>query len=253
VNRRAAEPVAAPLEPLETRSLSVRAKEVVRESIANGAFLDGLLPSEGRLADQLGVSRVTIREALRSLEEEGLITRRRGIGTRVNLHVAKSISLNRVVGFFDLIQEAGYEAEIAWTAVSDGRALPDIGRRLGRDGEGSIVAIERLFLADGEAALHVVENVLAETVTQPVDAAAVSNSIFSFAEAFCRAPIDHTVVEIIPTKATDTIAKHLKVDVGEPLLRLIETHYDVTGDPFIVSVIHVVDEFLRFTVVRRRY
>jgi GntR family transcriptional regulator len=230
----------------------VRAKEALRDSIANSGFVDGRLPSEDRLASQLGVSRPTVREALRSLEEEGLITRQRGIGTRVNFHVAKETSLNRVVGFYDLIREAGYEPAIAWTQVAEGHARPDVARRLGRGDKPSILAIERLFLADGAAALHLVEHVLADTVIRPVLPAEVPNSIFAFADAFCRAPIDHTVVEIIATKAGAQISAHLNVEAGEPVLRLIETHYDVKGDPFLVSLIHVVDEYLRFTVVRRR-
>jgi DNA-binding FadR family transcriptional regulator len=50
--------------------------EVLRESIEAGALREGeRLPSESKLAEQAGVSRSTVREALRTLQEAGLIER----------------------------------------------------------------------------------------------------------------------------------------------------------------------------------
>jgi DNA-binding FadR family transcriptional regulator len=50
--------------------------EVLRESIYEGALREGeRLPSETKLAEQAGVSRSTVREALRTLQEAGLIER----------------------------------------------------------------------------------------------------------------------------------------------------------------------------------
>lgn len=55
---------------------------VLRNQIANGEYRVGdQLPTEDALRDQFGVSRATIRMALQALEEEGLLTRRRALGT----------------------------------------------------------------------------------------------------------------------------------------------------------------------------
>lgn len=240
------------LQRLETRRLAERAKDALLESIAGGRFADGRLPSEERLAEELGVSRTTIREALRSLEEEGLVSRQRGVGTWVNYHIVRATSLNRIVGFYDLIREAGYEPRIAWTEVREAAAAPDVAHRLGRPDGTPLLFIERLFLADGDAVIHLIERVPADEVTRPFEVADVPESIFAFAERFCRSPIDHTLVEIIPIVAGDETVKHLPLAQGDPLLRLIETHYSPDGKPLIVSVIDVVDQFLRFTVVRKR-
>ncbi len=232
--------------------MAERVKEALLASIANGNFGDGRLPSEERIAVELGVSRTTVREALRSLEEEGLISRQRGIGTRVNSHVVRATSLNRIVGFYDLIREAGYEPTIKRTEIHHAAADPDTELRLRGGKGGSLLLIERLFLADADPVIHLVEKVPANEVERPFEASDVPDSIFAFAEAFCRSPVDHTVVEIVPTVADDQVVKHLRLAAGEPLLRLIETHYSPDGRPFIVSLIHVVDRLLRFTVVRKR-
>lgn len=53
-------------------------------SIAEGRYpIGGMLPTEAVLCERFGVSRITVRGAMRELERRGLVARRRGIGTRV--------------------------------------------------------------------------------------------------------------------------------------------------------------------------
>src|SRR5690606_25085510 len=61
-----------------------QAEQTLRSLIANGTWPDGTqLPNEGRLCGLLGVSRITIRHALRNVEESGLLRREHGRGTFV--------------------------------------------------------------------------------------------------------------------------------------------------------------------------
>src|SRR5262249_179270 len=55
----------------------------VRHAIETGRFRDGRLPTERELVEQYQVSRLTVRTALRRLEDEGLIERHRALGTFV--------------------------------------------------------------------------------------------------------------------------------------------------------------------------
>lgn len=67
------------LEPLDIPAAHAAVAQRLRRSIALGVVLPGeRLPSERTLAERLGVSRVTVREALRVLQGEGLIVTRRG-------------------------------------------------------------------------------------------------------------------------------------------------------------------------------
>jgi GntR family transcriptional regulator len=242
----------ADLPRLATRRLAERAKEALVRSIRQGNFADGRVPSEENLAAQLGVSRSTVREALRSMEEDGLVRRQHGIGTRVNDHLLGATSINRIDGFYDLIRQAGYEPTIAWTATLADHASTEVGERLGRDGGVPVVLVERVFLADRQPVIHLIEHLAADAIAAPFEAAdEIPESIFALADRFCRTPIDHTVVEIIPTVADEAARQHLPLAKGEPLLRLVETHYSRQGEPFIVSVINV-RELLRITVVRKR-
>jgi GntR family transcriptional regulator len=243
----------ARLQRLETGRLAQRAKDVLLASIHADAFPD-LLPSEQRLASELGVSRSTVREALRSLEEDGVVTRQRGIGTWVNKHVVRSISLSKAVDFYDLIREAGYEPEIASTEVRQSAPPPEIADRLGL-GEtqpAQVHVVDRLLLGSGQPMIQVTENIPVAEVVLPFEAVDFPDSVFTFSDTFCRSPIDHTVVEIVPIVASTEITRQLPLKRGEPLLRLVETHYSAEGRPFIISFIHVVHRLLHFTVVCKR-
>ncbi|MBP6725362.1 MAG: GntR family transcriptional regulator [Halioglobus sp.] len=64
--------------------LYVQVARALREEIVNGAYPVGsLLPTEDRLCQRFSVSRYTIREALRLLREDGLVSSRQGAGTAV--------------------------------------------------------------------------------------------------------------------------------------------------------------------------
>lgn len=241
-----------PLKPLDTGLLPQRVKQILVDAIVDGAF-DGLLPSEHELARQLAVSRPTVRGALRSLEEEGLVTRQRGIGTRVNPHIARArITLNRVVGFWDLIKEAGHTPSIAYTRIAREPASLDLAQKLGCETGAPLVIIDRLFLADGEPAIVLAEAVQRKDLRGDVEPDDVHESIFAFADEYAAQPIDHTVVEIAPVVADAPLRDALGARIGDPLLRLIERHYSRSNYLLMVSHIHVVDRFVRFNVIRRR-
>lgn len=69
----------------DTRHLYLQVIEQIKRDIEHGIFKEKQkLPSEFQLSKTLGVSRATLREALRILEEDGVVTRRHGVGTFVN-------------------------------------------------------------------------------------------------------------------------------------------------------------------------
>lgn len=246
--------VGAALKPLDTGRLPERVKQALVDAIVDGAFDgDGTLPSENELARQLGVSRSTVRGALRSLEEEGLVTRLRGVGTRINEHVARArLTLNRVVGFWNLIREGGHTPSIAYTNVRTQAAGLDVAQHLGCSPDAPLTVIDRMFLADSEPAIRVWEMIQHKDLRDEIKPEDVHQSIFDFASDFAVEPIDHTVVEIVPALADGQLAEELKVAKGSALLRLIEAHYTKTNYRLMVSNIYVVDRFVRFNVIRRR-
>ena len=101
-------------EPLLIRRAADQIEERIKENILNGTLkLGDKLPIEKELAEQFGVSVVTLREALRALETFGLIQKRRGHGggifvSQINSESIK-VSLGHFLRFKDLSARHLYE------------------------------------------------------------------------------------------------------------------------------------------------
>ena len=71
----------------ERKTLTDVAQQELRQAITRGTYRPGSqLPTEAELCEMLGVSRTVVREALRVLEDDGLVARRHGVGTFVRDH-----------------------------------------------------------------------------------------------------------------------------------------------------------------------
>ncbi|NHC13208.1 FadR/GntR family transcriptional regulator [Motilibacter deserti] len=89
--------------PQRSAPLSAQVADQLRALIADGSWpLGSRIPAEHRLTEQLGVSRGTVREALRALVHTGLLEARPGDGTYVRADSELRVSLGRRVAAGDL-------------------------------------------------------------------------------------------------------------------------------------------------------
>src|SRR6201994_4570334 len=92
--------------------LHVQVEEHLRRLICMEKYLKGaFLPKEVELANRLGVSRNTIRQATNKLECEGLLTRKKGVGTTVAAKKPLSTGLDHWYSFTREMQERGIQVE----------------------------------------------------------------------------------------------------------------------------------------------
>jgi GntR family transcriptional regulator len=93
-------------------ALYVQVRETLRDQLKAGELKPGQkLPTEDELATQFGVSRMTLRQGVADLIDEGLLYRRRGVGTFVtHFHVDRDH--NRLTDFFETAKMEGFTAEI---------------------------------------------------------------------------------------------------------------------------------------------
>src|SRR5919198_1771827 len=98
--RAAATPSPAPSLPLRRQTLAGMTLEAVRERILSGVYPEGEPLRQDAIADELGVSRIPIREALRQLEAEGLVVFNPHRGA-----IVSSLSLDEIDEVFALRAE----------------------------------------------------------------------------------------------------------------------------------------------------
>lgn len=95
----------------DNRSLYLLVIDRIKADIEKGIFKPGSkLPSEYVLSQKLGVSRVTLREALRILNDENVITRKHGIGTFVNAKPTYTSGIEELSSITEMIENNKQEA-----------------------------------------------------------------------------------------------------------------------------------------------
>lgn len=239
------------IERIDQPSLARRAREAILHVILTPEA-DGRLPAEGVLADQLGVSRTTVRAALQSLEQDGFITRRRGAGTIINPYVVPSrLGLHRLVGFSTLLAEAGYDPSVE-VQLRKATTLPlEWAVRLKTEADNEAYIAEKLFLAGGRPAISLTDVIPLDSVRGEL-ASDMPDSIFELFRRWGKRPIDHAVVELAARNASTVVARRLGLKRGAAYLRLVESHYAAgSATPVALSLIDVNDAYVRFDVVRR--
>ncbi len=120
----------------------------LRERIANGEFKDRF-PTDQELVDEYDISRHTVREAVRRIQAEGILDRRRGRGTFVRDQFEQP--LGSIYSLFRSVEETGVE-QTSVVLAQDTRLDPDVAAKLGLDQRQEFFFLERLRLA-GESVL----------------------------------------------------------------------------------------------------
>lgn len=119
------------------------------EAITAGTLSSGsLLPNEVDLADEIGLSRPTVRRAMQILVDKGLLVRRRGIGTRVvQPKMRRSLELTSL---HDDLSRAGQTPTTTVLSFSMLPATPEVAEKLGLSPGDEVLELVRLRAADGE-------------------------------------------------------------------------------------------------------
>ena len=98
---------AARIDPGEPRPIYLQLLDIIARQIGDGKLEPGdMLPSENEFCEAYHISRTTVRQALRELEEQGLITRKRGLGTYVT-EPKVSRHLGNLYSFTDDMKKLG--------------------------------------------------------------------------------------------------------------------------------------------------
>ena len=239
-------------------SLPERAAQDIRDAVKSGAFPDGRLPAEPVLAQQLGVSKATVRHAVSILEQEGLLSRRQGAGTFVvgrSLELHNNLSVN--FGVTDLIESAGFVA--GTSALSVDIEVPEarVQRALGlSDGE-RVLILRRTRTADERVVARTTDIVslsLLESrgLSETAGIAYVRGrrSVYE-AMAGLDVQVRDGVAEISPWKADKELAAALDTKEGVLLLRLDQTDYDQNSAAIINSTEFFLADAFKFQVYRK--
>ena len=123
----------------------------IRQAIHRQALGPGdALPAERDIAEELEISRITVRKALDGLVGEGLLTRRQGAGTFVTARVEKSFS--KLSSFTEDMRARGVRPHSEWLTRSCGSVTPDEAMMLGLSPGAAVLRFHRIRFGDDKRA-----------------------------------------------------------------------------------------------------
>jgi GntR family transcriptional regulator len=201
-------------------------KELLRDEIVGGRWPAGVqIPSEPELCRTLDVSRTVVRQALGDLGNEGLLRRRKGLGTFVAEPKIHGRLVQSLTGFHDDMTAQG---RVPRTRVLDQRVMPApkvVAGELGVPTGTPVVMIERVRSVDGDPIVHVTTYLPHARVPGLEDVDLTDSSLYQTLAARYGLEIQRGRRMLESIAATSAWARELDLESGDPVLFLRSVTY----------------------------
>ena len=235
-------------------SLSQQAQHYLRGLMDAGTYRPGdQLPSQAELADQLGISRLTLREALLALEQDGRIVLRHGIGTFVAPGDARPLEsgLERLESIMELAARQGLLAHCQGLVVGEEPAHEAEASALEVTPGTTLTTVRRVISVDGVPVAYMVDTAPTSILAAADVGECFQGSVLDLIRGRANGHTERAVAAITAVNAGDELGELLQVRPDQPLLVLEETLFGSGGTPLDFSRNYFIPEFFRFHVVRR--
>jgi GntR family transcriptional regulator len=231
-------------------TLSQRLHEQLGQVIAATKPGDRLL-TEPLLARQMGVSRATLREAMRTYETQGLIRRRQGVGTFVlrPAHVLES-GLEVLESLETVAQRMGLHAVPGEIVIDRRSATQEESEALNLAAGAQVVSISRVILADERPVAYLIDTLPSELITVEELGEGFNGSVLDLLLRRGDPLLINSHCEIAAVAASSDVARALNIQRGDALLRFNSHLFAIDGKEIDYSFGYFLPGYFRFHVVR---
>jgi GntR family transcriptional regulator len=209
-------------------------------------------PSEPDLAKQMGVSRATLREAMRSFEGQGVIRRRQGVGTFVvgqpavietGLEVLESIE--------SLAHRSGLDVSMGDLHIQSVMAGPEEAQALDVPLDTTLVQVLRVIQTDSRPVAYLIDTLPEDVLTTEDLQHGFTGSVLDLLLRRGSPKLHRSVAEVRAAAATPEIARLLEIQRGDVLLMFSARLVSVDDRVVDYSLSYFLPGYFRFQVVRR--
>lgn len=243
------------LQKVTKKNLSTQVKEILLKQITDEDFgKNQQLPNEILLADSLGVSRITIRDALKSLEQDGYITRTAGRGTYANYEATRIKSrISNSYAFHELLKSNGYVPSSKVIAMEKEKVPADIINKLKTKDNDLIYIRKVLFFADGVPAVYCENYIDGDLMDDSILESGLTedNSFLNTLKNTYHFPdTAYDIATILPAVMDKELATLFNKKENEPCLFIESTIYGLNHRPMIYSKEYYNNDIIQFSEIR---
>lgn len=203
----------------------------IKEKIKSGALKHGdMIHSENELKDMYSVSRMTVRQALNNLVNEGYLYRHKGKGTFVNnIKIEKRIQ--GLIGFTEEMRQMNRKVSNRLISFEIIKADQEICEKLFlKDGD-EVYMIERIRYGDQIPVLFE-KLYLPKTVFKDIDPSIMSTSFYEYVEKHLNYKISYCIQSVEAKSSDQRISDFLEIPRQSPVLYLTRNTFLDRGFPF---------------------
>ncbi|RUA01361.1 MAG: hypothetical protein DSY89_04720 [Deltaproteobacteria bacterium] len=216
--------------------------ETLKERIVSHKYEpDALLPSESRLSEEFNVSNITIRKAMALLVKEGLILRKRGIGTRVISRKERRIPLKITGNFRDWVDSAlrkRYRLTVDVLSLEKISCPQPIAKTLGRDSDKEVWCLRRVRRLKGEPASYYINFIPVDMVGKLKKRDFTTHSFIEVFKNAGKIPIAKTSQQVEAVVSDMDVSSILGIHFGSALFFVENVYYSADSRPLEVTHIY---------------
>jgi len=242
-----------PITRINHATLTDQTVQAIQDAIKQGKFPAGSqLPTEMELLQMLGISRTTLREALRILEEQRLIRKRRGSGTFV-MERAIIKDMSRNFGITEMISHAGYTPGMRDFSARLETPSKTVSEKLEVPEGPMMVVIERIRTANQTPVVWTRDIMPQDYLGgwMPTLEDLDQRSLYECLETYANIRIVSGIASFSPVQANREIAEKLGIQRNDLLLMIDQVDQDQNQRPVLYSAeYHLTDKF-QFLIHRK--
>lgn len=211
----------------------------IKGKIEKGVYAAGsMLPIEAELEAEYGVSRTTVRKAVKLLAEDGLVDVCQGRGTTV-LDSKTPQSFNSVTSVTESLRQKGYRVETKSRYVDRITPDPAVEKALRLSPGEQVVRVQRVQTADGEPVCIMMNYIPLRLVPDMDQRGDSFTALYQYLEKTYGIVIDSTDDTIYAAAADFAESQILQVNTGFPILVVERVCYDENGSPLCVDHVKI--------------
>lgn len=234
----------------QRQTLSGQVAEQLRSAIASGDYPAGArLPTEFELSSQLGVSRSTIRSALKELAVRGLVQTEHGVGTFVVEQPMVRAGLEVMDSITDSIRAMGKVPGMDYVSRVLRPVVPDEASKMGVSAENLVLELRRTLYADGEVIAFSYDLLPAKIIPEGFDINSLSGSLFAALRNRLGHTPHHSIAEVHAVHS-DHVGWGPESERHDLFVLLNQLHYDANEKLLLYSRTYFIEGRYEFTIYR---